>query len=101
VRGKILARSGRFEDGVAMAREAVRLAHTSDDPTAQGNALADLAEVFMLGGQASEATTALDAAMARFDSKGNLAAAAEARHRIAKVSAERGEVQPRGIGRIG
>jgi len=65
VRGKILARSGRFDDGLAMAREAVRLAHTSDDPTAQGNALADLAEVYMLGGQASEATTALDAAMAR------------------------------------
>jgi hypothetical protein len=55
----------------------------------------------MLGSQASEATTALDAAMARFDSKGNLAAAAEARHRIARVSAERGGVQPRGIGRIG
>jgi tetratricopeptide (TPR) repeat protein len=89
VRGKLLARSARFDDGVEVAREAVRLAHTSDDPTAQGNALADLAEVFMLGGRGSEASTALDAAMARFESKGNLSAASEARRRLDQVAAER------------
>jgi tetratricopeptide (TPR) repeat protein len=89
VRGKLLARSGRYDEGVEVAREAVRLAHTSDDPTAQGNALADLAEVFVFGGQDSEASTTLDAAMARFESKGNLASAAEARRRLDRLSAER------------
>lgn len=48
-----------------------------------------LAEVFVFGGQGSEASTTLDAAMARFESKGNLASAAEARRRFDRLSDER------------
>jgi Predicted ATPase len=86
VRGKLLARAGQFDEGVTVAREAVRLAHNSDDPTAQGNALVDLAEVLTLGGRVSEAGAALGAAVARFEAKGNLASATRTRQRMDQIS---------------
>ena len=76
VRAKLLAREGRFDEGAAMAREAVRLAHTSDDPVAQGNALVALAEVSVLGDRRAEATSALGTAIARFEAKGSVASIA-------------------------
>ncbi len=85
-RGKLLARDGRWEEGATLAREAVRLAHTSDDPTAQGNALMDLAEVLEAGGQAAEAHAALVNAVARFEKKGNVVAAASAQGRLREAS---------------
>src|SRR5438093_8039107 len=48
VRAKLLARGGRVDDGVAMAREAVRLARTSDDPIGQGDALLALAQTLSM-----------------------------------------------------
>ena len=85
VRGKVLARAGRFEDAAAIAHEAVRLAHTSDDPTAQGNALVDQADVFEAAGRVDEARSALNTAITRFEGKGNVVAAATARHRLELV----------------
>ncbi|MEO8572045.1 MAG: guanylate cyclase, partial [Chloroflexota bacterium] len=101
VRGKLLARAGRIDEGALIAREAVRLAHTSDDPVAQGNAVLALAEVHALGGHDADAAASLDAAIARFDAKGSVASIVEARRRMDQVSAWRGSSQPRGIGRIG
>jgi class 3 adenylate cyclase/tetratricopeptide (TPR) repeat protein len=105
VRAKLLARAGRFEEGAAIAREAVRLAHTSDDPTAQGNALLDLAEVLEGGGQTAEAAASLMAAAARFEAKGNVVSAADARRRLERIGVPGlGAVpsdQLRGMGRIG
>jgi ATP/maltotriose-dependent transcriptional regulator MalT len=88
VRGKILARAGRFDEGVTFAHEAVRLAHTSDDPIAQGNALVDLAEVFVLGGHAADAGPSLDAAIARYEAKGSIASVAWARARMERIFLE-------------
>ena len=85
IRGKLLARAGRIEEGVAASREAVRLAHTSDDPTAQGNALVDLAEVLVAGGQVSDAAATLAAAVGRFDAKGHVTAAAAGRRRLDRL----------------
>jgi hypothetical protein len=105
VRAKLLAHAGRFEEGAAIAREAVRLAHTSDDPTAQGNALLDLAEVLEGGGQPAEAAAPLMAAAARFEAKGNVVSAADARRRLERMGVPGlGAVpsdQLRGMGRIG
>jgi ATP/maltotriose-dependent transcriptional regulator MalT len=105
-RSRLLARTGTSEAAAAMAREAVRLAHISDDPTSQGNALVTLAEVQSQTGQANEAAASLSAAVTRFEAKGNVAAAASARRHLASLGAEvavEGELmdQLRGIGRIG
>ena len=51
-------------------------------PTAQGNALIDLAEVLGASGQATEARAAVEAAIARFQAKGNTASAASARRQL-------------------
>ena len=48
VRGKILARQGRGEEGKALAREAVQLVERTDLLTHHGDALFDLAEVLRL-----------------------------------------------------
>jgi tetratricopeptide (TPR) repeat protein len=87
VRGKLLARSGRVEEASVVAREAVRLAQTSDDPTAQGNALVDLAEVLEAAGQQTEAEASLSAAIRRYEAKGNTVAAATSRDRLDSMRA--------------
>jgi tetratricopeptide (TPR) repeat protein len=93
-RAKLLARAGRVDQGADLAREAVRLAHTSDDPTAQGNALMDLAEVLSAAGLTAEAEATLVEAAARFEAKGNTAADALASARLR----ESGGTQPSGRG---
>jgi hypothetical protein len=90
-RGKLLAREGQLDEGVQMVREAVRLAHTSDDPVAQGNALLDLAEVLEAAGQVVDARASIVAAAARFEAKGNLVSVATAAGRMAALD-ERGDV---------
>ena len=82
VRGKLLARQGHHDEARDMAREAVRLAQTSDDPTAQGNALVDLAEVLAAAGQAADAEASLSAATGRFEAKGSTVGVAAARARL-------------------
>jgi class 3 adenylate cyclase/tetratricopeptide (TPR) repeat protein len=79
VRGKLLAHEGRYDEGVAVGREAVRLARTSDDPVGQGNALVDLAQALAIAGRHGEADEAFLEALAAFDQKGSTASAAIAR----------------------
>ncbi len=81
-RAKLLARDGQHAEAAAMGREAVRLATTSDDPVAQGNALLDLAEVLEAGGEPAEAASSLVAALARFEGKGDIVSTATVRQRI-------------------
>jgi ATP/maltotriose-dependent transcriptional regulator MalT len=81
VRGKILARQGRVEEGVSLAREAVRLIERTDLLTHRGDALLDLAEVLRLDPRPSaheERTLALKA-VALYEQKGNLVSAKRAR----------------------
>jgi tetratricopeptide (TPR) repeat protein len=73
VRAKLLSRGGRHEEGVEMAREAVRLARRSDDPVSLGDALVCLAQTLALAGRHPDAQTALDEAIERFEQKGSVA----------------------------
>ena len=101
VQAKLLASAGRIDEGAEMGREAVRLAHTSDDPTAQGNVLVDLAEVLPLADRPEETAAALEAAMQRFESKGNSASAARVMEQLDALGDQPVDRQDRGIGRIG
>ncbi len=79
VRAKVLARRGLVQQAEQLAREAVVLAQDGDEPDAQGNALADLAEVLGRGGKAGDARLALEEALARFEAKGNAVSAGRVR----------------------
>jgi predicted ATPase len=81
VRGKILARQGRSEEGKALAREAVRLIERTDLLTDHGDALLDLAEVLRLEPRptAQEERTLVLNAVALYQQKGNLVSAERAR----------------------
>ena len=78
VRGKILARRGRGEEGGALAREAVRLVERTDLLIHHGDALLDLAEVLRLPTAQEERALALKA-VAMYEQKGNLVSAERAR----------------------
>ncbi len=85
VRAKVLARRDLFEEAERLAREAASLARDGDEPDAQGNALADLAEVLQRAGKAGDAHRALEEALERFEFKGNLVSAARARSLLEPV----------------
>ncbi len=96
VRAKLLARAGDLNAAIAMATEGVGLAHTSDDPIAQGNVLVDLALVHAIGGDVTAGSVALEEGLTRFAAKGSARSAV-----VARSSFEGAVTQPRGTGRIG
>jgi class 3 adenylate cyclase/tetratricopeptide (TPR) repeat protein len=81
VRGKILARRGRGEEGLALARDAVRLVERTDLLTHHGDALLDLAEVLRLDPRstAREERALVLKAIDLYENKGNLVSAERAR----------------------
>jgi Flp pilus assembly protein TadD len=79
VRAKILARRGRFDDGVRLAREAVAMIAASDCLDYQGIAAMDLADVLRSAGRTDEANVAARQALDAFERKGNLVSASRAR----------------------
>jgi class 3 adenylate cyclase/tetratricopeptide (TPR) repeat protein len=85
VAAKIHARKDHHEQADVLARQAVELARTSDDPDAVGTALADLAEVWMLGGRPGDAEKALREALGLFDSKGSVVSAGRTRALLAEI----------------
>jgi class 3 adenylate cyclase/tetratricopeptide (TPR) repeat protein len=85
VQAKVLARRGEFAEAARLAREAVSLGEETESPDAQGSARADLAEVLLLGGQRDEAVVALEAAVERYERKGNLVSARRTRTRLAAL----------------
>jgi class 3 adenylate cyclase/tetratricopeptide (TPR) repeat protein len=85
VKAKVLARRGEFAEATRLAREAVSLGEETESPDAQGSARADLAEVLLLGGQRDEAVVALEAAVERYERKGNLVSARRTRTRLAAL----------------
>ncbi|MFN8122254.1 MAG: hypothetical protein U0237_07465 [Thermoleophilia bacterium] len=74
VTGKLLARDGDRAAAEAEARRAVELAETTDDPTATGDALMDLAEVLRIRGDRDGALATWADARERYRTKGNLVA---------------------------
>jgi len=81
VRGKILARRGRAEEGTDLAREAVRLIERTDLLCDHADALLDLAEVLRLDPRptAHEEQNLALKALSLYEQKGNVASAARAR----------------------
>jgi class 3 adenylate cyclase/tetratricopeptide (TPR) repeat protein len=79
VRAKVLARDGRAEEAVTLAREAVALIEATDLLSHRGDAMLDLAEVLRTCSRADESRGTVRTALALYESKGNVAAAARAR----------------------
>jgi ATP/maltotriose-dependent transcriptional regulator MalT len=63
VRARILARRGALEDGEALARTALDIIRTSDEPDSQAEGLLALAEVLALAGRVAEAAAAARGAL--------------------------------------
>jgi tetratricopeptide (TPR) repeat protein len=79
VRARIVTMLGRIELAESLAREAVALAAATDFVNFHADALMDLAEVLETGGRAAEAIVARQEALALYERKGNLVAAAQTR----------------------
>jgi DNA-binding SARP family transcriptional activator len=88
-RAKVFARRSEPAEAERLAREAVGLARQTECPTAQGDALADLAEVLQLSGRIDEAIPALEEARALYGRKGNLVMAERLRVRLGRASGRR------------
>jgi tetratricopeptide (TPR) repeat protein len=79
VRARVLASRGALAAGEAAARAAVAHSRASDDLSQRGDALVNLAYVLERAGRADEAADALREALAFYQRKGNVVAAAQAR----------------------
>jgi DNA-binding SARP family transcriptional activator len=85
VRAKLLARREQPERGEALAREAVRLAASSDFLGLHADALLDLAEILRQKGPTDEASAAVEEAAQLFERKGNVVSARRARKLITQA----------------
>jgi tetratricopeptide (TPR) repeat protein len=85
VKAKVLARRGEHSEAELLAREAVAIGEGTEFLNGQGDAIADLAEVLLLGGQRDEGVDALEMAIDRYERKGNLVSAQRARTRLAEL----------------
>jgi tetratricopeptide (TPR) repeat protein len=85
VKAKVRARRGEHGDAERLAREAVAIGEGTDFLEGQGDANADLAEVLLLGGKREAAAAALEAAVERYERKGNRVSAERARARLADL----------------
>jgi class 3 adenylate cyclase/thioredoxin-like negative regulator of GroEL len=88
VKAKVLARRGENAEAERMAHEAVAIGEGTDQPNAQGDAYADLADVLLLGGKPDEAAAALQQALERYVRKGNLVSTKRAQIRLAELRDE-------------
>ena len=88
VRARLLARRGEGAEAERLALQAVSLAEDTDMLNWHANALADLAEVFLLSGRAEEAGAELARAVALYERKGNLAASRKARARLEETRSD-------------
>jgi tetratricopeptide (TPR) repeat protein len=68
VRAKLLARQGEGDEAIRLVRESIEWAGTR--PEELGNAYANLAEVWRLGGDSDRAAEALERGLAMYEQKG-------------------------------
>jgi tetratricopeptide (TPR) repeat protein len=85
-RAVLLARGGDGEEAQELAREAVRLAETTDNIDYCAGAYASLAEVLDIVGKPDQAADALREALARYEQKGNVVMARRMRERLQGTS---------------
>ncbi|HEY8673867.1 MAG TPA: adenylate/guanylate cyclase domain-containing protein [Candidatus Dormibacteraeota bacterium] len=83
VRAKLLARQGDGDEAIRLARESIEWAGTR--PEELGNAYADLAEIWRLGGDSDRAAEALERAIAMYAQKGIVPMAARMRSRLEEL----------------
>jgi DNA-binding SARP family transcriptional activator len=79
VRAKIRARDGALEDAEALARDAVRLAQTTDALNRRAKTLQDLGEILILAGRADDAYAVFAEGLELYEEKGNLVGARQVR----------------------
>jgi tetratricopeptide (TPR) repeat protein len=85
VQAKLLARAGRHAAAEHLARAGAELAATTDDLWSQGRALLDLATVLQAAGRLREAAAAARLAARRFERKGIVPMAEQARRTATKL----------------
>jgi class 3 adenylate cyclase/tetratricopeptide (TPR) repeat protein len=85
VRAKVLARRGEHAEAERLAREAVAICDETDMLDAQGDAYADLAEVLKFASKPTEAASALEQALERYERKESRVSAQRARERLAEL----------------
>jgi class 3 adenylate cyclase/tetratricopeptide (TPR) repeat protein len=79
VHAKLLARGGEVAEAESLARQAVAQASTTDDIQLRAEALTALAEVLRTAGSPEQSEIALGEAIALYERKGNVVAAATVR----------------------
>jgi hypothetical protein len=87
-RGKLAARQGHAENGVADARRAVELADTTDLLVFRADAYRDLAEVLLAVDRPGEAESAAATALELHEAKMNIAGASNARQFLQTIHRE-------------
>jgi class 3 adenylate cyclase/tetratricopeptide (TPR) repeat protein len=87
VKAKVLARRGEHAEAERLAGEAVAICDETDLLDAQGDVYADLAEVLILTGKPTEAASALEQALERYNRKGNLVSTQRAQTRLVELRA--------------
>jgi class 3 adenylate cyclase/tetratricopeptide (TPR) repeat protein len=85
VTAKVLARRGKHDEAERLGREALATIQETEMLDATGDAFADLAEVFALGGKTEEAAGALEQAAALYGRKGNIVSERRTRERLAEL----------------
>jgi tetratricopeptide (TPR) repeat protein len=83
IKGKVLARQGRLEEAVPLVREGLAFAQRADEIDHIADAWADVFRVLRMAGLPEEAADAAREAIATYERKGNLAAAANVRRELA------------------
>jgi hypothetical protein len=78
IKGKLLARDGDHDEGIALATSGVDQTRITDDLEAQGNALLFLAEAQAAAGRDDDAGLSAAEARGMFEAKGNVVSAARA-----------------------
>jgi predicted ATPase len=86
VSAKIKARQGALNDAMALARDAVRLAQTSDALNRHAKVRQDLGEILLLAGRTEDARAAFGKALELYEQKGNLVGAKRARALLEDVA---------------
>jgi predicted ATPase len=90
VRARILASEGKLDEAERLAREAVTLMRRTDAPTKQGDALMDLAEVLVKGGQIRAAQAVVEESKRLYERKQSAIARARAEAILAELSSSPG-----------